>query len=290
MLRACPELAKGWQTRRVYASEVVQLTKRLKRMASKPGEGRVARRNGGEKKRPTIITTTFDGRLHWLRDLIESILTFTPPPFDLIVVDNGTTDGTKQFLSSLEWAKTICNATNLDDTLGMNQALQFVQTDYVVKIDTDALIGDYGWWEAIYCLMEAHPKIGIAGDVWNPGFLLPSRLYREGWPVPEVNWTIPDHVQGGFMILRKRMLDQIGFFNEEYPHIGMDVEMSHRALSYGWELGHIPFVITRMLHEMKNLADYKVYHPVTNPLMRGQIMSRVRQARSQGASCALSQI
>ena len=110
------------------------------------------------KSSPTIITTTFDGRLPWLKDLIECILTFTHLPFELIVVDNGTTDGTKQFLSSMRWARTVCNATNLDDTLGINQALQIAYTDYIVKIDTDALIGGYGWWEEIHGVMEAAPQ------------------------------------------------------------------------------------------------------------------------------------
>ena len=87
------------------------------------------------------------------------------------------------------------------------------------------------------------------------------------------------------MILRRQMLDQIGFFNEEYPHIGMDVEICHRALSYGWELGQIPFVNTRMLHETKISSSDKVFHPIIDPLLRNQIMARVRQAHSPGASC-----
>lgn len=249
-------------------------------MALKPFKRSGQKTHGGGNNRLTVITTTFDGRLSWLKDLIGSILAFTPPPYDLIVVDNGTTDGTDQFLKGLKWVKTICNATNLDDTLGTNQALQIAHTDYIVKIDTDTLIGDRGWWEEIFSLMEANPKIGIAGHVWNPGFLLPSRLYREGWPDPDGSLDCPDHVQGGFMVLRRQMLDQIGFFNEDYPHLGMDVELSHRALSYGWELGPVPFVNSRVSAETLNLADDKVYHPVIHPLLRNQIMMRVRQASS----------
>jgi GT2 family glycosyltransferase len=237
------------------------------------------------KKKPTMVVTTFNGRLAWLKDLLESIKAFTAMPFEFIIVDNGTTDDTGEFLTTLDWVRTIRNEKNLDDTIGVNQALKIATTDYIVKVDTDTLIAGQGWWEAIYEFMEEHPNVGIAGDVWNPRFEVESKLYKPGWTPRNHGIERLAHVQGGFMVLRKEMLAQIGFFNEVYPHDCMDVELSYRALSYGWELGHLDFVKAQILKEPQYSSEYKVYHPVRTSALRTTIMKRVCDLNLESKEC-----
>ncbi len=266
----------GWYEYRDYPEYLLEKSKRPHPCFPFYAEAQLVDRNKVKNpKKLTIIITTFNGRLNWLKDLLKSIETFTPRPFDTIVVDNGTTDGTTKFLHSLDWVTTIRNKKNLDDTKGVNQGLMRAETDYIVKIDTDALIADHGWWEAIYKFMEENPKVGLAGDVWNPGFEVSSRLYKAGWSPRGHGIKRLNHVQGGFMVLRKKMLDQIGLFNEDFTHDGMDVEMSYRALSYGWQLGPVEFVKAQIFYEPKYSSKLKAYHPVRNSPLRQQIMKKV---------------
>jgi GT2 family glycosyltransferase len=267
----------GWYEYRDYPEYLLKKSKRPHPCFPFYAEAQLVDRNKVEPKKLTIVTTTFNGRLDWLKALLKSIETFTPRPFNMIVVDNGTTDETTKFLRSLNWITTIRNEKNLDDTLGVNQALECADTDYIVKIDTDALIADHGWWEAIHKFMEENQKVGIAGDVWNPGFEVSSRLYKSGWSPKKHGIKNLNHVQGGFMVLRKKMLDQIGLFNEDFPHDGMDVEMSYRALSYGWQLGPVEFVKAQIFYEPTFSSKLKVYHPVRNSSLRQQIMKKVNQ-------------
>ena len=269
----------GWYEYRDYPEYLLEKSKRPHSCFPYYAEAKLVDQKKLENNKiPTIITTTFNGRLSWLKDLLKSLQTFTSSPFKMIFVDNGTTDGTKDYLRTLDWVTTIRNERNLDDTKGVNQGLKLAETEYIVKIDTDALIADHGWWEAVYDYMEEHPDVGIAGDVWNPRFEIASRLYKAGWSPKKHGIEHLNHVQGGFMVLRKKMLDKIGFFNEAYPHSGMDVEISYRALSYGWDLGRLEFVKSQIMHEAKYLSELKVYHPVKNSPLRRKIMDKVPQS------------
>jgi glycosyltransferase involved in cell wall biosynthesis len=267
----------GWYEYRDYPEYLLEKNKRPHPCFPEYAEAKLVDLEKLHKKtRPTIIVTTFNGRLTWLKDLLQSVKAFTPMPFEMVVVDNGTTDGTREFLQTQDWIQTICNEKNLDDTIGVNQALRLATTDYVVKLDTDTLIAGAGWWEAIYEFMSEHQNVGIAGDVWNPGFAVDSKLYKEGWTPQQHGIGGLAHVQGGFMVLRRKMLDQLGLFNELYPHDCMDVELSYRALSYAWELGKLDFVKAQIRNDPPYSSDLKVYHPVRNSPLRELIMKNVR--------------
>ncbi|TVM02870.1 MAG: hypothetical protein CV087_08170 [Candidatus Brocadia sp. WS118] len=269
----------GWYEYRDYPEYLLEKSKRPHSCFPYYAEAKlVDEKKLNIRKRPTIILTTFNGRLEWLKDLLISIQAYTPQPFSMIVVDNGTTDGTQNYLKDLDWVTTIRNEKNLDDTKGVNQALKQAETDYIVKLDTDTLLAGAGWWEEVYQYMEAHPNVAIAGDVWNPGFSLKSRLYKKGWNPEEYGKDHWAHVQGGFMVLRRKALEQIGHFNEDYPHEGMDVEISFRALSYGWDLGSLSFVSSKIIHEANFSSSFKIYHPVRNSSLRRTIIGRIQNS------------
>ncbi len=231
-----------------------------------------------------IYTTTFDGRLEWLKDLLRAIHLFTAVPYNMIIVDNGTTDGTREFLAGLEEVQVIRNEQNLGCSRGGNvalmEALRRQETKYIVNIDTDALITGPGWLGRGIEFMEQHPDVGLAGDVWPPGWKLKNRLLRfvkNDWLSnlsDEEKEKIP-HVQGGFWIIRRQMIDEIGLYDESFVHDFMDIEYSIRALSYGWRLGQLEFVWSKCWEPSRIdlQKEFLIWHKVVTPKLREWMIS-----------------
>lgn len=226
-----------------------------------------------------IYTTTFNSRLEWLRDLLGAIRRFSAMPYDMLVVDNGTTDGTKKFLAGLEWVRVIRNEQNLGCSRGGNCALREAvrrrDTKYVVNIDTDALITGAGWLEKAFSFMEKHSEVGLAGDVWSPGWKLGNaslRFVKDDWlsALSEEEKQELPHVQGGFWVIRRQMIDEIGLYDESFSHDFMDIEYSIRALSYGWQLGKLEFVWSKCWEPTRTdlKKEFLVWHKVVTPQLR----------------------
>lgn len=73
----------------------------------------------------SIIILTYN-QLKYTKLCIESIKTWTRSPYELILVDNGSTDGTVEYLKSIDNAKLITNQTNLGFGKGINQGIRAV--------------------------------------------------------------------------------------------------------------------------------------------------------------------
>lgn len=226
-----------------------------------------------------IYTTTYDGRLNWLIDLLRAIRRFSAVPYDMVVVDNGTTDGTTAFLKGLEWVQVIRNEKNLGCSLGGNcalrEGLRNRSTKYIINIDTDALITGFGWLDKALSFMRRYPEVGLAGDVWSPGWKVEAAslgLVKRSWLVglsEDERRSLP-HVQGGFWVIRRQMLEEIGLYDESFFHDFMDIEFSIRALSYGWRLGRLDFVWSKCWEPAPGDLSKKflVWHKVVSPHLR----------------------
>jgi GT2 family glycosyltransferase len=192
--------------------------------------------------RLTIALVTFNSRDH-VELLLDAIDAFTCAPHDLIVVDNGSTDGMLDLLRARAGRPGFAlveNGRNLRCAAATNQALALTRTDYLVYLCArHALVTSPGWDVALVGYMDAHRDVPLAGDVWNPyGFTLPSRRYANGWTPERHGRENLLHVQGGAWVARTAVLREIGGFNaEEYPHSGMDVELSYVLVSLGLPLG-----------------------------------------------------
>ena len=108
----------------------------------------------------TIIIPNINGK-GWLKDSIESIYAQTEQDFDLIVVDNGSTD------ESLEQARSYCtrpnftlieNGRNTGFSYAVNQGIARAQSKYVVLFNNDAF-AEPQWLAELLRTADADPKI-----------------------------------------------------------------------------------------------------------------------------------
>ncbi len=117
----------------------------------------------------SIVMLTCNG-LRYTRRCVESLLAHTRPPFELIIVDNGSTDGTRQYLRELlqrhRNIKVIFNETNIGAPAGRNCGLAVAEGDFIAFVDND-IVATEGWLERLLRWMEIDPTIGIVGPCSN---------------------------------------------------------------------------------------------------------------------------
>ncbi|NOX90061.1 MAG: glycosyltransferase [Calditrichaeota bacterium] len=176
---------------REFARQVVRLynDRRLWENLSKAGRAHVENHWGpgviertlqkiiedGENKtdrRPpevSIIMLTFNA-LEYTKKCVRSILEHTKIPYEIIFVDNGSTDGTVEYLNSLlkehSYFKAIFNKKNKGFAYGNNQGARIAGGKYLLFLNNDVLVSD-GWLNDLVSAIEKDEKIGMVGPITN---------------------------------------------------------------------------------------------------------------------------
>ena len=182
--------------------------------------------------------------------------------FQIIVVDNASTDESKKVLEQYEKkhnnTTVIYNSKNYGFAGGVNTGIEFALNDdfdYVALINNDA-VADSNWLE---CLVEsAKPaEIGICTGLLlhDDGKTIDSTgdwYSKWGLPFPrsrnEKVDTAPGSgfvfgASGGSSLYKVKMLRQIGMFDEDFFAYYEDVDISFRAQLAGWKVYYNPKAI-----------------------------------------------
>ena len=125
--------------------------------------------DGDPCKSVTIIIVTFNS-LVYTRMSLESVLANTLyPNYDVLVVDNGSKDGTPEYLSEVRrripGVRTIFNDRNAGFAAANNQALAEARGECLVLLNNDTLTPP-GWLQGLLRYLE-DPRVGLVGPVTN---------------------------------------------------------------------------------------------------------------------------
>lgn len=161
---------------------------------------------------------------------VDSIVAHTSEPFELVFVDNGSTDGTQQYLRSIDGAVVIENVQNLGFGGGCNQGIAAATGDRLLLLNNDVVVTP-GWLAALHAALDSSPGVGIAGprsnraaglqQVDEPGYDVDTLVGVEEWAA---QWAA-DHagqltevprVIGFCMLLERAVVDRIGGFDLRY--------------------------------------------------------------------------
>lgn len=198
----------------------------------------------------TIIIPNINGK-GWLKDSIESVYAQTERDFELIVVDNGSTD------ESLEQARSYCdrdnfilieNGENTGFSHAVNQGIQMAKGKYVVLFNNDAF-AEPEWLAqlirtaeqdekifAVQSLMIRHYERELADDAGDYMTLI-GFACKEGDGRYVSRYTREKRIFsacGGASLYRKRILDTIGLFDENFFAYNEDVDLAWRANNMGY--------------------------------------------------------
>ena len=213
----------------------------------------------------SVCIVTFRAR-DFLRDCLHSLYESSRPlKLEVIVVDNGSQDGVGEMLESeFPQVRLIENASNLGYTYPMNQALRAGRGNYLLQLNPDTLILP-GAFEKMVRFMESHPEAGILGPkVLNRDgsmqkscrrgesrpwavftyFIGLAGLFPKSKRFAEYHMTYMDDdeihpvagVSGSCMLIRREVVNQIGYLDELFFAYQEDADFCFRARQADWQV------------------------------------------------------
>ena len=180
-------------------------------------------------------------RLELTRLCLASLLQKTPPGYGLTVVDNGSTDGTQEFLRMLAAAHPHMRLHLLRRNMGVAVASNLAwddaaDADFYVKLDNDVEVLDPQWLNRLMRMLADNPCLGMAG------YRLCAK--HEGAPLPLADGSNALEVaccNGACACIPRAVHERLGFWNEGFGRYGYeDLEYSWRARKAGYTLAYAP--------------------------------------------------
>jgi GT2 family glycosyltransferase len=199
---------------------------------------------------------------------------------ELVVIANipGSADGVPAGTRVLDNERPLGFAANA------NRGIAETSGDFIVLSNPDA-VPERGAVAELQAFAESHARCGVAGPrmLGLGGETVPSRRrfptvtgtvvrrtpLRRAFPPLERQGTHyhlgeeptdpvqADWLLGGFLFLRRAMLDELGGFDPGFRLYGEDIDLCYRAAKAGWERWYVPAAVVR--HEWKRETDVRFF-------------------------------
>ena len=177
------------------------------------------------KPKVSVLMAVYNGE-RFLREALTSIYRQTYQDFEVVIVDDGSTDRTPEILLEMKDARTSIyrNPSNIGLTRSLNVGLKLCRGDYVARMDADDL-SDLRRFDAQVRFLDAHPRC-LAVGTWCHRIDAQGRIVGQWKPK-----TTGDEVRGrlltanavphGSAMIRRKTLMEAGGYNEAYPCAGL---------------------------------------------------------------------
>jgi glycosyltransferase involved in cell wall biosynthesis len=192
-----------------------------------------------EKNSCSIIVCTFN-RLDYLKGCLSSLLAQNYPEYEIIIVNDGSTDGTREFLDSLTASriKVFHHEKNQGPSISRNTGIKNAGHGIVAFIDDDCQ-ADQNWLSEIAKGFAGEPTGFVIGQTFyiskNYRGYFPERLVSN----PGAQWPMSCNIA-----YRKQVFIACGDFDHSFfKYNNEDSEMALRAVSRGFSFGRAPSAI-----------------------------------------------
>lgn len=238
--------------------------------------------NNQKRKDLSIIIVPHNSR-EFLRVTLESVYNSrTSNDFEVIVHDNGSTDGTVEMVEEDFPKVKLIKGENIGFSAGNNEAIKWSAGRYILLLNPDTKISP-DTLQIMIDFMDSHPDAGISTCklVLGNGKIDPA--CRRSFPTPWVaisrlsglSLLFPksrlfnkynmhylsedeqyeiDSCSGAFMLIRRFTIDQIGLLDEDFFMYNEDVDWCYRAKKAGWKVYYYPK--TEVVHYKKRSAKF----------------------------------
>ncbi|HZT90924.1 MAG TPA: glycosyltransferase family 2 protein [Gaiellaceae bacterium] len=209
----------------------------------------------------TVVVVTFNA-LPWVERCLDSVR-----GHDVVVVDNGSTDGTLELIRERYRDVRLLEQANVGMGAGNNAGMRAADSRYFLLLNSDAwVLGDAV--EQLVAFADAHPDAAVVGPrllnpdgtlqrsargeptLWRlateylfvrklaPRSRLLNPLYAGGFDhdeVAEVDWLF-----GPALLVRRAAVDDVGLFDEDFFMFSEEVDWMTRFRRAGWKVLFFP--------------------------------------------------
>jgi len=171
--------------------------------------------------------------------------------YEIIVVDNGSTDGSYELLQQKYTREQIllCRNEKNGCSSGRNLGVSMTQKEYILFLDSDQWITHRHWLRPYEDVMMAHPDFGGIG--WDGGFFNLSGAFCNTVNSYKLRYMPPQHLcrtdvgylGSGGLLMRRDLFDVIGGFDDAYdPTCYEDTDLTMKIRHAGKELYYCPYL------------------------------------------------
>jgi len=188
---------------------------------------------------------------------------------EVIVIDNGSTDGSKEEIKKKFDVIVIENKENLGCVKAINQGIKKANHDYILRLDNDVVLYNTFTIKLLVDAIKSHSKID------NTGVVVPkTTYYREPKKICSIESKISlvtskvnsvglneidkgqydsirdiESAPGACMLIRKDVFKKVGLFDEKFLVYYEDLDWCLRLRKKGFKMKYIPHV--NVLHDCK---------------------------------------
>jgi hypothetical protein len=233
----------------------------------------------------SVIIVNFNGEV-MIGDCVNALRKQTYDDFEIIIVDNASSDNSlkaiHQFLHETPISvpvKIIPLSTNVGFAGGNIEGLQHASGNYIALLNNDTE-PDEIWLEELARGLDEHSNVGICAsklichnsnnvDSAGDGFSKMLKGFKIGEGESSENFDHKKNVFGacaGAALYKRKMLEQIGFLDNDFFLIHEDTDLNFRAQLAGWKVLYIPTAV--VYHKVRSsigpMSDLAVYYSLRN--------------------------
>ena len=227
----------------------------------------------------TVIIVNWNGE-DFLERCLSALMLQTVQPFEIIVVDNASSDGSLAIVQQFPAARLILPGRNTGFAQGNNLAIaeSSMESDWIALLNPDAF-AEPRWLEALLLAAESNPAFHVFGsklvnaadptvlDGTGDAYHLSGLVWRTGHGLPAL--AAVGHCREVFSpcaaaaLYRSRALSEIGGFDEDYFCYVEDVDLGFRLRLAGYRCLYVPQSVVRHIGSGTTggqHSDFATYH------------------------------
>jgi len=209
------------------------------------------------KDKVSIITPTWN-KVEFLKQMMESIEKNTSWPFELIVVDNDSMDGTQDYILNAGFkmdGQFLKNEENMGFAIPNNQAVKVAKGNFICFLNNDTIVTK-GWLTAMMNVFTEEKAVGIVGarlihpgkgTIQHAGVMefksgVPDHIYFKkpmDYPPAMIRKTYP-FVTGACLVTPKALFEEIGGFDEQFWCGWEDMDYCQKVRQKGYRIYYEP--------------------------------------------------
>ncbi len=219
----------------------------------------------------TVLILNYNGR-KYLKQCLDSLFTTDYPKFKMIVIDNGSIDGSVEFVRlNYPNVQVIKHNRNYGYACAYNRVIDAVQSEYIALVNNDILVNP-SWLRDLMSHVDNddiaamtpkmkffhdRTRINAAGGECD--------LYGVGWnkgngevDIGQYN-TVQEvfYGNGGALLIKKSVWREVGPFDERYFIYGEDLDWCWRARLKGYRIIYVPSA--EVFHNWRGSGTPMVY-------------------------------
>jgi GT2 family glycosyltransferase len=237
------------------------------------------------RRKVSVIVVNWNGK-RFLQGCLESLRSLAYPNVEIIFVDNGSTDGSAEFVErKFRNVRVLRLKRNWGFAKANNFAFAMAKGDYVVTLNNDTLVtkdwltrlvavGEtderIGSCASKVLLMTDPPRIGSTGElILRTGNVIMRGFYEIDHGQYDKLEQVFGTGGGGVGFYKRAMLEELGeLFDENYFAWFEDVDLMWRAQRNGWKCVYVPDAVVYHFHSgtVRENSNMKLFYLRRNRL------------------------